>query len=83
MGSQEGSGTLKSLIRFSVMCLVVFENSQDDLKSWVVVLRRLVEDKRIRNLLAFDEFGKGSHPLADSSRFEYRVSERTGLDKPV
>jgi uncharacterized protein YecE (DUF72 family) len=26
---------------------------QDDLKSWVVVLRRLVEDKRIRKLFAF------------------------------
>ena len=26
---------------------------QDDLKSWVVVLRRLVEDKRIRKIFAF------------------------------
>ena len=26
---------------------------QDDLKSWVVVLRRLVEDKRIRKVFAF------------------------------
>ena len=42
---------------------------QDDLKSWVVVLRRLVEDKRIRKIFAFANNHYAGHAPATVKLF--------------
>lgn len=42
---------------------------QDDLKSWVVVLRRLVEDKRIRKIFAFANNHYAGHAPATVKQF--------------
>jgi len=42
---------------------------QDDLKSWVIVLRRLVLDKRIRRILAFANNHYAGHAPATVKQF--------------
>ena len=42
---------------------------QDDLNSWVVVLRRLVEDKRIRKIFAFATNHYAGHAPATVKQF--------------
>lgn len=44
-------------------------DSQDDLKSWVVVLRRLVLDKRIRKIFAFANNQYAGHAPATARLF--------------
>ena len=42
---------------------------QDDLESWVVVLRRLVEDKRVRKIFASSNNHYAGHPPATVKQF--------------
>jgi len=49
---------------------------QDDLKSWVVVLRRLVEDKRIRKIFAFANNHYAQHAPATVRQFLDLWNER-------
>ena len=42
---------------------------QADLRSWVVVLRRLVEDKRIRKIFAFSNNDYAGHAPATVKQF--------------
>lgn len=42
---------------------------KDDLRSWVVVLRRIVEDKRIRKIFAFANNHYAGHAPATVAQF--------------
>ena len=50
---------------------------QDDLKSWVVVLRRLVEDKRIRKIFAFANNHYAGHAPATVKLFTDLWNEKS------
>jgi uncharacterized protein YecE (DUF72 family) len=50
---------------------------QDDLKSWVVVLRRLVEDKRIRKIFAFANNHYAGHAPDTVNLFRDLWSEKS------
>ena len=52
---------------------------QDDLKSWVVVLQRLVQDKRIRKIFAFANNHYGGHAPATVKKFWELWNNRLSL----